>query len=413
MVLKPAHENQVYSDFDRERFLDEPAKRKGRTEFARDRARIIHSFALRRLAAKTQVAVPWASDFPRTRLSHSLECAQVGRELGAALGADPDLMESACLAHDLGHPPFGHNGEQALAKIAEGVGGFEGNAQSFRLLTRIEAKTVDGDGISVGLNLTRATLDAATKYPWSSLSNPKKFGVYEDDQEIFDWVRKDAPEGKTCIEAQIMDWSDDVAYSVHDLEDALVTGQIDINDLESDLPSLYQTAVNDYISDLTKEEAQQALDSLRNLSCWPKEFDRSHRHLAQLKDLTSQLIGRFALAAERETRAHYGDGDLVRYSANLLVPRAQRAEVALLKSMAGFYIIRAEKSQERYAKQQQLIAELVTVVRQKAPESLESFFLQEWQRAGSEREKLRVVIDQVASLTDVGAYALHEKLIGA
>jgi dGTPase len=413
MVLKPAHENQVYSDFDRERFLDEPAKRKGRTEFARDRARIIHSFALRRLAAKTQVAVPWASDFPRTRLSHSLECAQVGRELGAALGADPDLMESACLAHDLGHPPFGHNGEQALAKIAEGVGGFEGNAQSFRLLTRIEAKTVDGDGISVGLNLTRATLDAATKYPWSSLSNPKKFGVYEDDQEIFDWVRKDAPEGKTCIEAQIMDWSDDVAYSVHDLEDALVTGQIDINDLESDLPSLYQTAVNDYISDLTKEEAQQALDSLRNLSCWPKEFDRSHRHLAQLKDLTSQLIGRFALAAERETRAHYGDGDLVRYSANLLVPRAQRAEVALLKSMAGFYIIRAEKSQERYAKQQQLIAELVTVVSQKAPESLESFFLQEWQRAGSEREKLRVVIDQVASLTDVGAYALHEKLIGA
>jgi dGTPase len=413
MVLKPAHENQVYSDFDRERFLDEPAKRKGRTEFARDRARIIHSFALRRLAAKTQVAVPWASDFPRTRLSHSLECAQVGRELGAALGADPDLMESACLAHDLGHPPFGHNGEQALAKIAEGVGGFEGNAQSFRLLTRIEAKTVDGDGISVGLNLTRATLDAATKYPWSSLSNPKKFGVYEDDQEIFDWVRKDAPEGKTCIEAQIMDWSDDVAYSVHDLEDALVTGQIDINDLESDLPSLYQTAVNDYISDLTKEEAQQALDSLRNLSCWPKEFDRSHRHLAQLKDLTSQLIGRFALAAERETRAHYGDGDLVRYSANLLVPRAQRAEVALLKSMAGFYIIRAEKSQERYVKQQQLIAELVTVVREKAPESLESFFLQEWQRAGSEREKLRVVIDQVASLTDVGAYALHEKLIGA
>jgi dGTPase len=322
-------------------------------------------------------------------------------------------MESACLAHDLGHPPFGHNGEQALAKIAEGFGGFEGNAQSFRLLTRIEAKTVDGDGISVGLNLTRATLDAATKYPWSSISNPKKFGVYEDDQEIFDWVRKDAPEGKTCIEAQIMDWSDDVAYSVHDLEDALVTGQIDINDLEKDLPSLYQTAVDDYMSDLSQAEAQTALSSLRNLSCWPKEFDRSHRHLAQLKDLTSQLIGRFALAAERETRTHYGDGDLVRYSATLLVPRAQRAEVALLKSMAGFYIIRAEKSQERYAKQQQLISDLVSAVREKAPESLESFFLQEWQRAGSEREKLRVVIDQVASLTDVGAYALHEKLMGA
>lgn len=174
MALIDAREHPAYKVEDRERFLDEPAKRAGRTEFARDRARIIHSFALRRLAAKTQVAVPWASDFPRTRLSHSLECAQVGRELGAALGADPDLMEGACLAHDLGHPPFGHNGETALAQLAIDCGGFEGNAQSFRLLTRIEAKTVDSEEKSVGLNLTRATLDAATKYPWSALENPKK-----------------------------------------------------------------------------------------------------------------------------------------------------------------------------------------------------------------------------------------------
>ena len=413
MVLKAAHESHAYSHVDRERFLDEPAKRKGRTEFARDRARIIHSFALRRLAAKTQVAVPWASDFPRTRLSHSLECAQVGRELGAALGADPDLMESACLAHDLGHPPFGHNGEEALAKIAEPYGGFEGNAQSFRLLTRIEAKTVDDEGISVGLNLTRATLDAATKYPWSAAVNSRKFGVYADDQVIFDWVRENAPEGKTSMEAQIMDWSDDVAYSVHDLEDALVTGHIDIAHLRDDVSDLYRVAVQDYLPDMTEDEAQSALSSLMNLSCWPQEFDRSHRHLARLKDLTSQLVGRFALAAESETRAHFGDGDLVRYSANLLVPRAQRVEVALLKSMAGHYIIRAEKSQERYARQQNVIVDLVDAVRSKAPETLESFFLQEWNRASSESEKMRVVIDQIASLTDVGAYALHQELVGA
>jgi len=219
MVLRPAIEHSAYDGDARERFLDEPAKRPGRTEFSRDRARIIHSFALRRLAAKTQVAVPWASDFPRTRLSHSLECAQVGRELGAALGADPDLMEGACLAHDIGHPPFGHNGEDALAEIATSCGGFEGNAQSFRLLTRIEAKTVDEAGISVGLNLTRASLDAATKYPWSNLENSKKFGVYQDDLPIFNWMREGAPTGYTSMEAQIMDWSDDVAYSVHDLED--------------------------------------------------------------------------------------------------------------------------------------------------------------------------------------------------
>ena len=200
---------------------------------------------------------------------------------------------------------------------------------------------------------------------------------------------------------------------MHDLEDSLLTVQIQINDFEKDLHSLFETAVHDYMPDMSQDEAQNALKTLKSLSCWPKEFDRSHRHLASLKDLTSQLIGRFALAAEQETRSHFGDGDLVRYQANLLVPRAQIVEVALLKSMAGFSIIRAEKSQERYAKQQQVITELVDVVLANAPESLESFFLQEWNRANTDKERMRVVIDQVASLTDVGAYALHEKLIGA
>ena len=137
---------------------------------------------------------------------------------------------------------FRSNGEVALAKLAESCGGFEGNAQSFRLLTRIEAKTVDESGDSVGLNLTRATLDAASKYPWTASNNPKKFGVYDDDVEIFHWMREGTMEDRTCIEAQIMDWSDDVAYSVHDLEDALVTGQIDLADLHRDLEHLFQTA---------------------------------------------------------------------------------------------------------------------------------------------------------------------------
>ena len=185
MVIRQAIEHPGYSSADRARFLDEPAKRAGRTEFARDRARIIHSFALRRLAAKTQVAVPWATDFPRTRLSHSLECAQVGRELGAALGADPDLMEGACLAHDIGHPPFGHNGEEVLNQLAQTCGGFEGNAQSIRLLIRLEAKTVLPDGKSIGLNLTRASLDAATKYPWSRVDDAGAIGRrYRRQDEI-------------------------------------------------------------------------------------------------------------------------------------------------------------------------------------------------------------------------------------
>jgi len=411
MVIRAAQEHPGYSDFDRARFLDEPAKRGGRTEFARDRARIIHSFALRRLAAKTQVAVPWATDFPRTRLSHSLECAQVGRELGAALGADPDLMEGACLAHDIGHPPFGHNGEEALNQIASSCGGFEGNAQSIRLLIRLEAKTVLPDGKSIGLNLTRASLDAATKYPWSRAVNARKFGVYEDDLEIFNWYRSGVESGKTSMEAQIMDWSDDVAYSVHDLEDSLVSGQIKLDQLSIDLPKLFKVAQEMYLADITESEMQSALAALQKLSCWPRYYDGTHRSLARLKDLASQLIGRFAQAAEVATQEKYGDGDLTRYNANLVVPRAQRVEVALLKSMAGHYVINASDSQIRYGEQQRLLTELVEAMLESAPTTLESFFLQDWQNAQTDQARLRVVIDQVASLTDPGAVALHKRLI--
>jgi dGTPase len=399
-----------YSSADQERFLDEPAKRPGRTEFMRDRARVIHSAALRRLAAKTQVAVPWENDFQRTRLSHSLECAQIGRELGESLGADPDLLETACLSHDMGHPPFGHNGEEALAVAALECGGFEGNAQSFRLLTRIEAKTVDGQGKSLGLNLTRASLDAATKYPWPRSENPRKFGVYDDDVEIFNWVRQGAPAGRKCLEAQIMDWSDDCAYSVHDLEDAIFAGQITVKNFDRDFDTLYKEMVSGYGSDASKKEAEEALARLQQLSCWPVNFDRTHRSLARLKDTTSQLIGRFVLAAELETRKVHGDGSLTRYSANLEIPRDQVIEVDFLKAVAGHYLISAAASQERYAKQQVVIHELVEMLFEAAPAELDPIFEDDWKRATNDSEKLRIVIDQIASLTDPGAYALHAHL---
>ncbi len=403
----------TYTANDAERFLDEPAKRGGRTEFMRDRARVIHSAALRRLAAKTQVAVPWENDFQRTRLSHSLECAQIGRELGESLGADPDLQDTACLAHDLGHPPFGHNGEEALAEIAQDFGGFEGNAQSFRLLVRLEAKTVDSDGKSVGLNLTRASLDGSTKYPWPRSQNSRKFGVYDDDLEVFTWMRTGAPIDKKCIEAQIMDWSDDCAYSVHDLEDAIFTNQVSVKNFEKDFQELHTVMVRDYGSDATEQEAVQAHQRLSALSAWPHYYDGTHRSLARLKDSTSQLIGRFVLAAELETRKVHGDWPLSRYSADLEIPRDQVVEVDFLKAIAGHYLINAPHSQERYAKQQIIIREIVEMLLASAPRELDSFFLKAWNDAGDETARMRVIIDQVAALTDPGAYALHARLLAS
>jgi dGTPase len=274
----------------------------------------------------------------------------------------------------------------------------------------LEAKTVDTDGRSIGLNLTRASLDAATKYPWQRATNPRKFGVYDDDVEIYKWMRADAPEGKRCIEAQIMDWSDDVSYSVHDLEDAIVANQIHVRTFEDDFDSIYASMTEDYGSNATKAEATEALIRLQELSCWPINYNGSHRSLARLKDSTSQLVGRFVVAAENKTRAIYGDEPLARYGANLEIPREQLLEVDFLKAVAGHYLIRAAESQERYAKQKVVVVELVDLLYQSAPKALDAIFIDDWNRAADDGQRLRVVIDQIAALTDPGAYALHARL---
>ncbi|MCX5213080.1 deoxyguanosinetriphosphate triphosphohydrolase [Kitasatospora sp. NBC_00240] len=427
--LTPSNQPGPYDGAAEARWVPEPDKRPGRTAFQRDRARVLHSAALRRLAGTTQVVAPMRSDFPRTRLTHSLECAQVGRELGAALGCDPDLVEAGCLAHDIGHPPFGHTGEEALDQAAEACGGFEGNAQSLRILTRLEpkrfapldeepARLAPWPGRSVGLNLSRAALDAATKYPWTRGAHPTdpgstKYGVYADDLPVFRWLRAGSPPDRKCFEATVMDWSDDVAYSTHDVEDGLQAGHIDPEALRSPVEraELFKVAER-YAPDAPPEELSEALDRLHAQPWWPAAYDGSARARAGLKDLTSQLIGRFCLAAEQATRARYGPGRLTRYAAELVVPREVRLECAVLKAVAVRYVMQRDEQEQLRSRQRIVIAELAEVLTRRAPEGLDVVFAARYEEAEDDCAALRAVIDQIATLTDASALALHARLLG-
>jgi dGTPase len=416
------------------RWAQEPPKRAygaggaGRGPFVRDRARVLHSAALRRLAAKTQVVAVGSGDFPRTRLTHSLECAQIGRELGGALGCDPDLVDAACLAHDLGHPPFGHNGESALAQLAADCGGFEGNAQSLRLITRLEAK-VPG----AGLNLTRATLDATLKYPWvappalglPALAGtdesdagrpPGKYGAYADDAAIFEWIRSGAPAGRPCLEAQVMDWADDVAYSVHDLEDGLHAGLVTLDKLRDpgEQKAVASLTLTSYCKpgSATLDELIEVFAGLLALDCWPADFDGTRASSAAVKYLTSDLIGRLCGAAEQATMTAERL-PLARYEADLVVPKQQRLECALLKGVTAYYVMSRSGVVAAQARERELIGELAEAILAGAPGTLDSVFRPEFEAAADDAARLRVVIDQVASLTDTSAIAWHHRLRSA
>jgi dGTPase len=407
-------ESSGYTERDSERLVEEPVKTSARTAFARDRARVLHSAALRRLAAKTQVVVAGEYDFPRTRLTHTLEVAQIARELGDALGCDPDVVEVAGLAHDIGHPPFGHNGEDELHRIAERIGGFEGNAQSLRILSRLEAKVVDPrTGHSVGLNLSRASLDASVKYPWQRRPGLRKFGVYDDDLPVFEWLREGAPADRTCLEEQVMDWSDDVAYSVHDMEDAVHAGwaSLDAFSSSSERRQLVAIAHERFPDSGDPAELAEALDRLVALDYWPTRFDGSMTDLVALKRFTSYLIGRFCSAAQVATQVEFGPGPHTRYEAELVVPEEVRAEVAVMKAVAVHYVMHRPGADEEYARQRAIIAELVGALVMDGGRSLEPWLRPSYNEAATDGERLRVIVDQVASLTDVSILAWHARLV--
>jgi dGTPase len=407
-----------YSAHDRERLVAEPPKDSGngrRSPFARDRARVLHSAALRRLAGKTQVVGPGEgaeiSGVPRTRLTHSLEVAQIGRGIAEELGADPDVVETAGLAHDIGHPPFGHNGERALDEFGAACGGFEGNAQTLRILTRLEPK-VGG----TGLNLTRATLDASCKYPWERRPGERKFGAYAADAAVLAWVRDGAPEGRCCLEAQIMDWADDVAYSVHDVEDGILAGRIDLATIADpvECTALVASATRHFWPD--PDALAKAADTLLALPVvdavmgFRAATASVAAHIA-LKRLTSELVGRFVVAATEATGERYDDRPLHRYAADLVVPAGARAEVALLKAVALRYVMSDPRRLAMQARQRELLAELGEALLVGAPRALDPVLADDWTAAPDDAARLRVVVDQLALLTDQQAVARHATMM--
>ncbi|WP_342318200.1 deoxyguanosinetriphosphate triphosphohydrolase [Corynebacterium mayonis] len=412
----------TYSAFDTARRADEGPKAsqivdsfEKRDAFSRDRARVLHSAALRRLADKTQVVGPRDGDTPRTRLTHSLEVAQISRGIGESLGLNPDLCEMAGLTHDIGHPPYGHNGEVALNQVAPG--GFEGNAQTLRILTRLEPKKLVGE-TSFGLNLTRASLDAACKYPLTRTAPDggvrRKYGAYEEDAEILTWLREGHSDTLAPIEGQVMDCSDDIAYCVHDVEDGIVSGRVTLRVLWDfvELAALADKGAAAFGG--SADELIDAADRLRSLDSInaAADFDYTLSSWAKLKQLTSELVGRYVGAVATATLSEESNsreallseenptGALGRQFGRLIIPAAAEAEVRLLKTVAVLYVMDNPAHLARQDRQRDRIYRVYEYMRSGAPGTLDTIYQQWWAMAHNDAQRERVIVDQIASMTE-------------
>lgn len=404
-----------YGDVDMARRFTEPPKTSElvahddeRGPFARDRARVLHSAALRRLADKTQVVGPRDGDTPRTRLTHSLEVAQIARGIGSGLGLNPDLCDMAGLTHDIGHPPYGHNGERALNELAAACGGFEGNAQTLRILCRLEPKVLDHEH-SFGLNLTRASLDAACKYPVIKTNADgtinRKYGCYDEDAHILRWIRQGAANSTPCMEAQTMDFSDDIAYCVHDVEDGIVSGRINLAVLWDfvELAALSQKGSEAFGG--TPELLIDAANHLRELAVVQRaaNFDGTFSGFRDLKAMTSELVGRYVGAVIEATKADLGNqqaAPLGRRNGRLCIPSQVMSEVTLLKTIAVLYVMDHPRHIERQSLQRDRIYRVYDYLEAGAPGTLDPMFRLWWQQAQTPAQQQRVVIDQIASMTE-------------
>jgi dGTPase len=388
--LEPIH----YSPQDCVRQFEELAKPdEERSDFEVDRARIIHSAAFRRLQGKTQVFVSGSGDFFRTRLTHSLEAAQIGKGLALRLGAHPDLVEAACLAHDLGHPPFGHRGEAALHQCLQDHGGFEGTAQTLRLLCRLSTKFINLDG----LNLCRATLDSVLKYKNPFTPGAKKF-YYLEDEGLVEWACQGGSRTEKSFECQIMDWADEIAYSVHDLEDGIKAGMITTSRLKNNL----------YIRNtIDPEHLDWMVEQVRFVE--NQNGERSRK--AARKELTSRLIHDFVRATDR-VQAEVPAGTSERYRYRLVLDPVERDRCRVLKKVMFRLIVEDARVATLESKAERIVRSLFEIFSSLEPSTAYLFpedFREQWERSDDEG-KIRTACDYIAGMTDDYAERIYARL---
>jgi dGTPase len=378
-----------------------------RSEFERDRARIIHSAAFRRLQGKTQVFGVYEGDFFRTRLTHSLEVSQIAKGIALTLGADTDLVETICLAHDLGHPPFGHTGEHLLHELMRDYGGFEGNAQTFRILTRLERKHSGYEG----LNLTYHTLDGVLKYKAcidastiaAAPQGPVK-GFYASDRELVATVIQATGTGnERSFECQIMDVADDIAYSVHDLEDSLKAGLIAVSDFHRPPHPRVVREVNEKLAPLQLTVGDEQIHTeLATIADRLEALDRTAGRAAR-KMLTRDLIHEFASVAA------------IQPSGRIDVEPGTRIRIEVLKAFESYKVIHNPRVTTLGHKGKEVLRRLFAVL-DHGRESIGLFpedHGEDYERAllaGDDTARRRVICDFLAGMTDSYAMRFYSRL---
>lgn len=410
--------NCFYNEFDFQRVNESERTDEYRTPFQIDRDRLIHSSEFRRLQGKTQVFIPGEYDYYRTRLTHSIEVAQIGRSIcnfirkkydgifSDGYFVDPDLVESACLSHDLGHPPFGHAGERTLNRLMEPYGGFEGNAQTLRLLTEI---FYTFDNARRGMKPTRALIDSILKYKslHNQFNNPNNHFLYDYQEETVNFVfgGKSIPADLTpgeklnnfrSIECQIMDWADDTAYATNDIVDSISGGFITIIKMER----WYDRNV-DSLTEYQKENFSQIIDWIRK---------------RKFKSQFGSQIGVLIESCQIKERKTFMDDLSNRYKYELVLEKDIIDKVELYKRIAAELVFQSSQLHQMEFKGDMMLKQIfLTLVENYVEKNEKTKLLPDFsdmliRNEEDKIKRIRLICDYMAGMTDSFAMTNYKRL---